>query len=111
MPHLPKNNPVRFLVESAANGRKLTEKDLQILKNADLPRGESLDSLSGQVSRAAEKVAAAGSGGARNEAMRVAEREWGNIASFMTEDQSAISTTESAEPESLSSIGSRLFDQ
>lgn len=94
MPHLPKNHPVRFLVESAANGRKLTDKDLSILEHAELPVGESLTAYRATVTAAAARVAAAGAGGGNNqEARRLAETEWSNIASRMSPDQLAVDNT------------------
>ncbi|MBG6238382.1 hypothetical protein IWX78_001337, partial [Mycetocola sp. CAN_C7] len=94
MNHIDKNHPVRFLIESAASGRKLTAGDLKILANADLPEGESLTSFSSAVDRAARRVAAIGMTGESKAARDTAEQEWSQIAASMTEDQLAVKTTE-----------------
>lgn len=109
MKHLPSNHPVRFLIDSAANGRKITSKDLDLLTTANLPDGESLDVYRAAVDGAARRVAAIGETGDRLNASRLAEQEWGTIAARMTSEQAAIDTTD-PEPESLHSIAARIFD-
>jgi len=97
MSHLPKNHPVRFLIESAANGRKLTEKDLDLLNNADLPTGESLTTYKADVVSAARRVAQAGAGGNRQEALTLAEGEWAGLATRMSPAQLAVKDSSSPE--------------
>lgn len=112
MTHIAKNHPVRFLIESAANGRKLTAGDLEILKRADasLPPGESLSSYAVQVNSAAQRVAAAGGSMGRQAGMEQAEKEWDAIASTLSPDQSALKGSESSTTnQEISDMVSNLF--
>jgi len=95
MTNLPKNHPVRYLIELAANGKKLTASDLNLLDHADLPTNESLSKYRAHVDSAARRVAAAAgpNGGNNADAIAVAQEEWGSIAYGMTDDQRAVNTT------------------
>jgi hypothetical protein len=111
MAYIARNHPVRFLIESAVNGRKLTEKDLDILNNADLPTGESLTAYKAAVEAAARRVASTGADGSRQAAIELAEQEWEGIATRMTPDQLAVD--DSGGPDDAANIRTmvaELFD-
>ena len=111
MTYIPKNHPVRFLIESAANGRKLTAEDLEILNNANLPTGESLTAYKASVDAAARRVAQTGAGGNRQEALTLAESEWSGIAAGMSQDQRTIDTTAGPDDEqAINNMVTSIFD-
>lgn len=107
--HIPKNHPVRYLIEAAANGRKLTAGDLELLGNADLPTNESLTTFTAAVDSAARRVAAVGATGNRNDAINLAETEWSTLAGRMTPDQLAVDTTSKADDRSVDDMIARIF--
>lgn len=111
MTYIQKNHPVRFLIESAVNGRKLAQEDLDILGNAALPTGESLTTYRASVDAAARRVAQAGAGGNRQEALALAETEWSGIAAGMSPDQRAIDNSSGPkDEEAINSMVSGIFD-
>lgn len=92
MAHIDKNHPARYLIESAANGRKLTAGDLEMLTGPDalLPPGQSLSKYAQDITAAASRVAAIGAQGHRNEALNAARNEWDNISERFTPEQAAV---------------------
>lgn len=113
MAYIQKNHPVRFLIESAANGRKLTAGDLEMLKRTDaaLPAGESLTSYAAKINAAAGRVAGIGATGHRAAAMEQAEREWEDLAGSMTEEQAALTgATTPDDNKEISNMVSELFN-
>lgn len=111
MSHLPKNHPVRFLIESATNGRRLTAEDLEILKHAPLPTGESLTEYKAAVDSAARQVAAAAAGGDQQTARQLAETKWSSIAAGMSEAQLAVDgTTGPDDQQAIATMVSHVFE-
>ena len=113
MAYIAKNHPVRFLIESAANGRKLTAGDLEILKQADssLPSGESLSSYTAKINAAAGRVANIGSTGHRTAALEQAEQEWEALAGTMSPEQAALTGTNSpTDNQEISTMVSDIFN-
>ncbi|TCL80177.1 MULTISPECIES: hypothetical protein [unclassified Rathayibacter] len=112
MTHLPKNHPVRFLLESAANGSPITATDLQILGNADLPPSESLATYADEIEQAGLVIAKIGATGARQPALELAQEQWRTLATSMTDNQRAIDTTEKANPPEtdIDSMVARIFN-
>jgi len=110
MSNLPKNHPVRYLIESAATGRKLTAGDLDLLGNADLPTGESLKAFSASVDSAARRVASIGATGANGDALRQAQEEWSTLANRMTSDQLNVSSSTKAGDTSVQDMVSNMFN-
>lgn len=110
MAHLPKNHPVRVLLESATNGSKLTQSSLDMLDNADLPTNEGLGQYRAAVDSAARDIARIGATGNHHAALQEAERHWSALADRMTADQTAVDSTLGANEPSLSDIAARMFN-
>lgn len=96
MAYLPKNNPARFLIESAANGRKLTNADLAMLEDADakLPAGQTMSRHREAILQAANRVAQVGASGNRGAAMQAAEDAWSELAERMSTEAAALDSTD-----------------
>ncbi|PPH27815.1 hypothetical protein [Rathayibacter sp. AY1F9] len=111
--YLPKNHPVRFLLESAANGSPVTAADLQILAHADLPTSESLTVFANVIEQAGLFIAKVGATGARQPALKLAQEQWETIAASMTDSQRAVDTTERATPPDtdIDAIVTRVFNR
>ncbi|TCL84809.1 MULTISPECIES: hypothetical protein [unclassified Rathayibacter] len=112
MTHLPKNHPVRYLLESAANGSPLTAADLQLLDNADLPPSESLTAFADEIEQAGLVIAKVGATGARQPALELAQEQWQTLAASMTDNQRSVDTTEKATPPDtdIDSMVARIFN-
>ncbi|NRG40194.1 hypothetical protein HRK28_04600 [Rathayibacter sp. VKM Ac-2835] len=110
--YLPKNHPVRFLLESAANGSPVTAADLQILSHADLPPSDSLTVFADEIEQAGLFIAKVGATGARQPALELAQEQWETIAASMTENQRAVDTTEKATPAEtdIDAMVARIFN-
>lgn len=92
---LPKNNPVRHLLEASATGNRPSARDLEMLDrvSADLPPGEGLSALKPAVNSAAAKVAKLGGQGNHAEARRLADELASDIAERMSDSARALNTT------------------
>jgi hypothetical protein len=111
MSHLPKNHPVRLILDTAAlTGRLPTSRDLDLLQGheADLPDGQTLARLRTEVSTAARRVVNAREGGNYGAAQEVAGDAWSTIAARMTPEMAAIDRT-SPDPEDVTDIAARMF--
>jgi hypothetical protein len=112
MTHLPKNHPVRYLLESAANGSPITAADLKILSNADLPTSESLTAFADEIEQAGLVIAKVAAIGARQPALELAQEQWQTLAALMTDNQRAVDTTEKPTPPEtdIDSMVARIFN-
>lgn len=108
--HLPKNHPVRYLLEAAATGSLPTKGQLAKLAEHDehLPPDGGLGRLAPLVSQAARRVAEAGAGGNHKAGRQQAEHEWSRLAQQMHPDARAVDQID-ANPESLDDITARMF--
>jgi len=109
--YLPNNHPVRYLLESAANGSPITATDLLILSNADLPPSESLTAFADEIEQAGLVIARVGATGAHQPALELAQEQWEQLAATMTDHQRAVDSTEKRpEPETdIDAVIARVF--
>lgn len=115
MAHLPKNHPVRFLLDSAAQGHEITAGDLDAhLGNtaAGLPEGQSLDRYRQAVSDAAKSIhqiaVQTGGRGESSPAHQAATDAWDRISERFTPAQTNYQPTNDDAP--IDDMVAKLFN-
>lgn len=113
--HLPKNHPVRFLLEAAASGRELTRGDLAHLAAADdgLPPGQSLTRFEGDVLRLSKEVARLGAQGNHHQALEKASEAYGTLGDSMSSAQRSIDGVAAKDDPTTdaAAFGAAIFDR
>src|SRR4051812_19838704 len=109
--YLPRNHPIRHLLEQAATGTEPTRGQLDQLGHYgdELPEGQSLSRYRAELTRNAREVAATAQTGSFGEARRQAETGWRAIAARMAREEAALDGEPEAERESTDDIARRMF--
>lgn len=108
MSYLPREHPVRELLEQAAFGRLPTRAQLDKLDGfRDLPDGQSLASYRESINRHAREVAAVAETGNHHAARQRAEAAWTRLADRMSPEQASV--TGDPDPEPLADVTARMF--
>lgn len=110
--YIPKNNPIRSLLHTAAKGDRLTKKQLDALDAFDdqLPPGSGIGRFKAKVQAGANQVAALGAQGNFGEARRLADEIAAEIAPRMSAEARALETsTPDSQKESLDDLARMAY--
>lgn len=107
---LPKNHPIRVVLESAASGRTVSNADLDRVRawSQSLPAGQSFDRWLPALPDMARTIKAESDTGNHQGARAVADAECARMAAAMTPEQRAADGDGDAE--SLDAISRRMFN-
>jgi hypothetical protein len=90
--NLPKNHPVRYLLDTSAGGQRPSAAQMQILDRSDLPAAANLTGFTDWVADAADTIARLGATGNYGAARTLAEEAWTTISEHMSDEQRSLNT-------------------